>query len=96
MADTSRWMMNVHGDRLNHFEISIVRENNEHGRRSYGWFDKRKRPVADNVHMNGPKDKFFISEELWNGLLVLADAEARRLNAKEGIDDFDDELPDFD
>lgn len=43
------WIVQVLGDvNGTHWEISVVREDNSHGRRSWGWFDDRKLLVSHN------------------------------------------------
>lgn len=45
----SKWIAQVFGDPSSEsFEISVVREDNEHGRKSWGWFDERKLLISSS------------------------------------------------
>ena len=49
-----KWITQVFGDvNGSHWEVSVVREDNEHGQKSWGWFDDRKLLVS---HNGGPCD----------------------------------------
>lgn len=45
----NNWIAQVKGDpNGSTWEISVVRENNEHGRVSWGWFDENKLLISHN------------------------------------------------
>lgn len=75
---SSMWIVDTKGGYgKDAFEISILRENNEHGKRSYGWFDDNKLLVS---HSGGPC-KWGVTKQVWDGLIALAYKEADRLNS---------------
>lgn len=50
----AKWLVQVKGDPNGaRWEISVVREDNDHGRASWGWFDQNKLLVS---HNGGPCD----------------------------------------
>jgi hypothetical protein len=74
-----KWIVVVKGNReRGGFEISIVRENNEHGRKSYGWFGADKLLVTHSgagcVHM---------TRQIWDWQVAIANEVAEKLNATE-------------
>ena len=73
----SRWVVNIFGDET-HSEISVVRENNRHGRASWGWFDKDKKFVFGHDDWQGKIDK-----NLFNSHIRRAEKYALRLNDEE-------------
>jgi hypothetical protein len=47
--DIYKWKVQIFGKRNSEiWEISVVREDNKHGQRSYGWFDEKKFLVSHN------------------------------------------------
>ncbi len=45
----AKWLVDVKGDvNSESWEVAIVREDNVHGRRSWGWFDQNKLLVSHN------------------------------------------------
>jgi hypothetical protein len=62
------------------FEISVLRDDNEHGKESYGWYGPDKYYISAGVHdrFDGCKHKF-----IWDGLVSLAHAFADELNRAE-------------
>jgi hypothetical protein len=75
---SGRWIVEVKGSRERNFEISIVREDNAHGRASYGWFGAAKLLVthsgAGAVHM---------TKQIWDWQVAIANEVAEKLNATE-------------
>ena len=68
----------------NSFEISVVREDNDHGFKSYGWFkDDEKRLIT---HNGGPCN-WPISEFVWCRAMETAKAYADYLNHQEDSSD---------
>jgi hypothetical protein len=78
----SKWLVQVFGERCGQaWEISVVREDNSHGRKSWGWFDESKLLVSDN---GGPcRDP--ICGFVWDQQIIIAEELCRRLNAEEDI-----------
>lgn len=73
----NKWIVSTKGGpEKTHFEISVLRENNAFGQRSYGWFDKDKLLIS---HNGGPCGDFVIPA-VWNGLVKLAKEIADQLN----------------
>jgi hypothetical protein len=78
-----QWITQVFGKRNSaHWEISVVREDNKHGRRSWGWFDDRKIMISSSV----PHSDWTIPGYVFDQQVKIAGEIARRLNAGEGID----------
>ena len=77
------WKKQVKGKRgSDSWEISDVREDNEHGQLSWGWFDENKILIS---HNGNPCD-WPMAGYVFDQQLVIADEVARRLNAGESID----------
>ena len=73
----NKWIVNVKGGPTKaSFEISVVREDNEHGITSYGWFDDDKLLIS---HSGGPCP-WGVTSRIWNGLMELASVMASELN----------------
>lgn len=76
------WVSNIIGEPDRSFEISIVRDDNEHGKRSYGWFQRnRKHVIACNSYANDGG----VPMRVFNALTLIAHKEACRLNIEEGL-----------
>ena len=79
----SKWMMQVKGERCSSsWEISVVREDNEHGQISWGWFDDTKILIS---HNGGPC-KWPIPGFVFDQQIKIAEEVTRRLNAGESIE----------
>lgn len=77
-----KWRSQVFGKRCSpSWEISVVREDNEHGQKSWGWFGDSKLLVS---HNGGPC-QWPICGFVWDEQIRLADELCRRLNANEPI-----------
>jgi len=75
-----KWLAQVKGDPdTARWEISIVREDNEHGRASWGWFDEDKLLIS---HNGGPCD-WPLAPNLGSKMVDIAKKYARDLNIKE-------------
>jgi len=73
----SKWLVQVYGYRCSTFwEISVVREDNEHGRKSWGWFDSRKFLVSQSGPCRTP-----LTGYVWDEQLRVADELCKKLNA---------------
>ena len=75
------WRVHVKGNPKEGYEISIIRADNYHGFRSYGWSDRNhKRIIAE---ANGQTS---ISERAFNTLIRDAHEMANNMNEREGVD----------
>jgi len=75
------WEVNIKGAFCEpSFEISVLRSDNLHGKRSYGWFDENKLLIS---HSGGPcKDSATL--KIWGKLIKVAREVVDELNADEG------------
>ena len=73
----SKWIVDVKGEaNSSPFEISVLREDNAHGQRSYGWFGPDKLLIS---HNGGPcRDP--VTPLVWQLLLGVATEVAYELN----------------
>ena len=77
----SKWIVQVKGEKCsNSFEISVVREDNKLGRKSWGWFDTDKLLVT---HNGGPCN-WPLTARIWDKMLVAAHEVADEMNKEEG------------
>lgn len=75
-----RWKVQVFGKRCSKsWEISVVREDNEHGKTSWGGFNDRKHLVS---HNGGPCH-WAICDFVWDEQMRIAEELCRRLNNNE-------------
>lgn len=75
------WIINTKGRAgATSFEISVLRDDNAHGKQSYGWFDSHKLLIA---HNGGPC-QWPLTQKVWNKLVAVAIEVAAELNAEEG------------
>lgn len=75
-----KWSVYVFGERCSSsWEISVVREDNAHGKQSWGWFDERKLLVS---HNGGPCH-WPLCGFVWDEQVRIANELCRRLNAGE-------------
>ena len=76
------WEVNVFGKRCSEaWEISVVRKDNAHGKRSWGWFNDHKLLVS---HNGGPC-RWPVCGYVWDQQIEIANELCRRLNAGEDI-----------
>lgn len=75
-----KWIVNTLGgpDR-EFFEISVVRESNQHGQRSYGWFGEDKLLIS---HNGGPC-RWGVTSDVWERLIRVANETAEALNTED-------------
>ena len=73
------WVVDVKGNPGRSFEISVLREDNVHGKISYGWTGYNKKHIAGS----GGPCRYTVSESVFDALIEVACAEAARLNAEE-------------
>jgi len=77
----SKWIPHVKGSPGESYEISVVREDNTHGFKSYGWHDQSKKlHISDSSGASAIR----ISERIWTKLVVVAAEVAAELNEEEG------------
>jgi hypothetical protein len=78
---TNKWEVHTKGGPDSRtFEIAVIRANNEHGKRSYGWFGPDKLLIT---HCGGPCNDT-VTPEAWDLLIVAAHQLAQRKNSEEG------------
>ena len=74
----NKWIVDVKGEANgSSFEISVLRENNTHGRESFGWFGVDKRLISSS----GGPCRNCVTESVWDMLIHVAHIEAAMLNA---------------
>lgn len=73
------WKVQIKGDKCGRsFEICVVRESNEHGLHSWGWFDENKLLIS-----HSGTHQVTLTEKVWNEMVALAKDIAIELNAEE-------------
>jgi len=78
MSRIPKWRVQIKGDKCSSsWEISVVREDYEHGQLSWGWFDHRKLLIS---HNGGPCS-WPIIEEVWSIQIGCAQVICDRLNS---------------
>ena len=76
----TKWIVNKKGGpSVDSFEISVIRENNRHGKESYGWFDKDKLLISSS----GGPCRTKITRQVWDKLVKVAHEIADELNNAE-------------
>lgn len=79
-ACPAAWEVQVKGEKCSaSWEISVIRKDNEHGHRSWGWFDDTKLLVS---HNGGPCD-WPIVEFVWDAQIRIAHELCDKLNSGE-------------
>lgn len=77
----AKWVVDVKGSAwAKSFEITVLRDDNEHGKRSYGWIDDDKLLIT---HNGGPC-QWPLTQIVWDKAVKLAHEVADELNAAEG------------
>ena len=80
--NSTHWMVQIKGERCsNSWEISVVRVDNHHGQRSWGWFDDNKLLIS---HNGGPCS-WPIVGYVFDQNVKIAEEVCRRLNNGEGV-----------
>lgn len=78
----AKWIPQVFGNPDGEsWEISVIREDNEHGRRSWGWFDQDKL----NISHNGGPCRWPLGPGLGKFMVELASKYAEYLNERESL-----------
>ena len=71
---TDKWIVDIKGGANSEgFEISVVRQSNKHGIRSYGWFGPDKVMIASDSRES-------LIPIVWDRMIVLANEVAEDLN----------------
>ena len=82
-AGMNKWKVQVFGEKHSEsWEISVIHVDNDHGQRSWGWFDSNKFLIS---HNGGPC-QWAIPGFVFDQQLIIAEEVARRLNCGESID----------
>lgn len=82
MAKKHEWLVQVFGSaESGSWEISVVRSDNEHGHKSWGWFDDRKILIS---HDGGP-GRWPYAKAVWNAQIRTAHEIRDMLNAGQDI-----------
>ena len=77
----SKWVVHTQGQPgSDFFEISVLREDNIHGKDSYGWFGNNKIHITSS---GGPFSNKISFEHLWDDLIEVAQRLADKLNTQE-------------
>jgi len=77
----AKWVVDVKGCAGDSsFEIAVLRDDNEHGKRSYGWFDNDKLLISQS---GGPCHVPLV-KMVWDKAIRVAHEVADELNAEEG------------
>ncbi len=77
---SGKWLVQVFGvECSDSWEISIVREDNVHGRKSWGWFDENKLLVSHN----GWPCRWPIIKPVWDRMIQAAREVCDELNAQD-------------
>lgn len=77
---SSKWIVDIKGNRKGSFEISIIRENNNFCKGkdgSWGWFGKTKLLVNHNTDEN-----LEVSKRIWLKIIKIAKDECKSLNKR--------------
>ena len=78
-----KWKVQIFGERCSKsWEISVIREDNEHGQRSWGWFDESKLLVS---HNGGPCT-WPICGYVFDEQVRIANTLCKKLNDGESVD----------
>ncbi len=77
----AKWVVHTKGGYTTQsYEVCVIRDDNEHGKQSYGWIGK------DKIHIGcdgGPCRYNIQHKMIWDGLVELAHKVADHLNAEE-------------
>lgn len=76
----AKWIVDIKGSANSEsFEISVIREDNEHGKDSYGWHDENKLYISGS---GGPCQDC-LTEKVWGKMVILAQEVADEMNMEE-------------
>lgn len=83
VVEFDEWKVNVFGERCGQsWEISVVRDSNKFGQKSWGWFDENKLLVSHNHHSVAG---WAICGFVWDRQIEIATELCRRLNNGEDV-----------
>lgn len=74
----NKWVVDIKGSPGKPFEISVLRDNNEHGKRSYGWIDENKLLISESGSAN-----WSVTPLVFDKLKRVAEEVAKELNMVE-------------
>jgi len=77
---TAPWVVEVKGEQGSSFEISIIRDNHEWGRTSWGWFCDEKLLISSEIH-----GAWSVTPRIWDKLIETAQSIADEMNQQEGF-----------
>ena len=78
----AKWVVEIKGAAdCGTFAISVLRDNNTHGKRSYGWFNEDKLLIT---HNGGP-GQWPLTQFVWDKAVKVAREVAVELNTPEGL-----------
>jgi len=79
----AKWVAHTKGGyTTDGFEVCVIREDNTHGKRSYGWMGRDKIHISDS---GGPCRNRVANKMIWDGLVELAHKVADELNRQEAV-----------
>lgn len=79
MTQKAKWVVDTKGGPGgSSWELTVLRDDNEHGKRSYGWYDEDKLIISSST-----SGSWEIEDFVWRRLLTLAQKLADDLNNKE-------------
>jgi len=74
----AKWVVNIKEYKQS-FEISVLRDDNEHGKRSYGWFDENKLLISSSSD-GSPNTNTTSKKIIFEKLVKVAQEVADELN----------------
>ena len=77
----AKWVANIKGRPMEGFEISVLRDDNDHGKRSYGWIDDTKILISSS----GGPCSYRIPKLVFDKLVKVAHEVAQELNDAEQV-----------
>ena len=84
-ANDTTWVAHSKGDwGQEYFEIYVIRQNNSHGFKSYGWFDPDIKRLI--THNGGPCNWPIDNQHTWDLLIQVARTVANKLNNEEKVE----------
>ena len=83
MSKKAKWVVHTKGGyTTDGYEVCVIRDDNEHGKQSYGWIGKDKIHIGSD---GGPCRYKIQNKMIWLGLVELAQRVADALNAEEAV-----------
>ena len=76
----SKWIVDIKGaPEQSPFEISVLRDDNKHGKESYGWFKENKILISNS----GGPCRNSLRQSVWDRLVSVAEIVAEMMNNEE-------------